>query len=139
MDVLQPDAAHLETKKPLFLAWKEAGNSTQRVWGSSKISSLRPAQLPQPVTQALDAAAPLRGKRGAAEGEARIGLWFPCELGASSCYDCCPLLSSTPRMKALSLRPKAAAKKFPRREAPAVPVDVEAPPGATSVEGLLPT
>mmetsp|Transcript_10370 Transcript_10370/g.24971 ORF Transcript_10370/g.24971 Transcript_10370/m.24971 type:complete len:615 (-) Transcript_10370:24-1868(-) len=60
VDVLQPDAAHLETKKPLFLAWKEA----------------------------LDAAAPLRGKRGAAEGE-------------------------------------AAAKKFPRREAPAVPVDVE--------------
>lgn len=60
VDVLQPDAAHLETKKPLFLAWKEA----------------------------LDAAAPLR-KRGAAEGE-------------------------------------GAAKKFPRREAPAVPVDLEA-------------
>ncbi|CAE7710195.1 XRCC6 [Symbiodinium sp. CCMP2456] len=62
VDVLQPDAAHLETKKPLFLAWKEA----------------------------LDAAAPLR-KRAAAEGE-------------------------------------GAAKKFPRREAPAVPVDLEAPP-----------
>ena len=60
VDVLQPDAAHLETKKPLFLAWKEA----------------------------LDAAAPLR-KRGAAEGEGAV-------------------------------------KKFPRREAPAVPVDLEA-------------
>ena len=40
VDVLQPDAAHLETKKPLFVAWKEVAGTgclgfrgRKKAWG----------------------------------------------------------------------------------------------------------
>ncbi|CAE7945585.1 XRCC6, partial [Symbiodinium sp. KB8] len=49
VDVLQPDAAHLETKKPLFLAWKEAPHA--RRFHSPRARSPKPPPSPRPSTQ----------------------------------------------------------------------------------------
>jgi len=52
VDVLQPDLAHLESKKPVFLAWKEAIDAAAPMWAAKRAAGEGEAATKRPRREA---------------------------------------------------------------------------------------